>query len=346
MTHALVTGASGFIGQHVVKLLREQGQEVSCLVRADSNRCDLEAFHPNYCIGDVTDLDSLRRAMIGIDVVYHLAGLTKSFRSSDYFRINATGTRNVAQACSECDKPPILLITSSLAAAGPANTDRPRREEDALTPVSIYGKSKLAGEEAATEFADRVPITILRPPIVFGQGDVSMFNVFQVISQFGLHLTPGFRDHLYSSIHAADLASAMTIAAEHGSRIEPRREVSGVYFAADPQTVTYAELGRMIGRCLGRPNAWVVRPPKAAIWAMSVANEITSRVRRQPHILNLDKAREATAGSWACSTDLLSKETGFSCAYPLEDRINQTVDWYVSQGWLKRKVRKTVALPR
>ncbi len=95
----------------------------------------------------------------------------------------------------------------------------------------------------------------------------------------------------------------------------------------------------MIGRCLGRPHAWVVRAPGAAVWTLSAFNELVSQIRGRPHILNLDKAREATAGSWACSPALLQQDTGFRCGLPLEERIDQTVDWYVSQGWLQRKQR-------
>ena len=98
MAHALVTGASGFIGHHLVKLLSERGDDVTCLVRRQSNRIGLEPFHPNYAVGDVTDLESVRRSLHGIDVVYHLAGLTKSLRAEALFHVNEAGTRNIARA--------------------------------------------------------------------------------------------------------------------------------------------------------------------------------------------------------------------------------------------------------
>ena len=261
MTHALVTGASGFIGHHLVKLLSERGQQVSCLVRRNSNRDGLEKFDPDYCIGDVRDLESMRRALHGVDVVYHLAGLTKSLHADDLLQVNQGGTRNVAMACSEMDQPPVLVIASSLAAAGPAPPDRPREESDPPEPVSAYGNSKLAGELAAREFASQVPITIVRPPVVFGEGDKDSFNLFQGISRLGIHLLPGLRDYPFSAIHADDLAAALTLAAERGERMVASQEVLGTYFAADPQPVSYGEFGRMIGRCLGRPHAWVVRAP-------------------------------------------------------------------------------------
>lgn len=337
MTHALVTGATGFIGHHLVKRLSEQGHQVSCLVRERSNRSGLQPFDPKFCFGDVTDLPSLHRAMQGIDVVYHLAGLTKGLRAGDLMRVNELGTRNVARACAEVSTSPVLVIASSLAAAGPAPADRPRNESDPPTPVSKYGRSKLAGELAAREFLDRVRTTIVRPPIVFGEGDKDGFNLFQGIARFGVHLVPGFRDYQFSAIHAVDLATALSAAAERGRRLQPEDATAGTYFAADPQTFSYAEFGRMIGRGLGRPRAWVVRMPGPMLWSVSAVNEAVAQVRRRPHIVNLDKAREAVAGSWACSPAMLGQDTGFRCARPLAERIQQTADWYENQGWLRRR---------
>jgi nucleoside-diphosphate-sugar epimerase len=336
MTHALVTGATGFIGHHLVNLLCERDYEVSCLVRPQSDRSGLEPLAPKYCLGDVNDLDSLRGALKGIDVVFHLAGLTKSLHAGDLHRVNDLGTQNLSQACADASRTPVLVIASSLAAAGPAPPNRPREESDPLTPVSDYGRSKLAGERSARRLGHLVPTTIIRPPVVFGERDKDGFNLFQGIATFGVHLVPGRQDYLFSSIHARDLALALLLAAEKGRRAASD-ESSGVYFAADEQSLSYAEFGRMIGRGVGRPNAWVVRTPEPMVWTVSAMNQLYSKLRRSPHILNLDKAREATAGSWSCSPARLRSETGFRCEWPLEDRLAQTIDWYRQQGWLKSR---------
>ena len=337
MAHALVTGASGFIGHHLVKLLSERGDEVTCLVRRQSNRSGVEPFNPNYAVGDVTDLESVRRSLHGIDVVYHLAGLTKSLGAEALYHVNEEGSRNIARASAERDRPPVVVVASSLAAAGPSRSGTPRTESETPAPVSHYGKSKRAGELAGQAFSGQVPITVVRPPIVFGEGDKDGFELFRGIARFGVHLVPSFRDHDFSLIHADDLAFALTRAAERGSRMKPDDEEAGVYFAADEQTVSYAEFGRMVGRGLGRPRAVVLRTPGALIWTICSANELLSRVRRRAHILNLDKAREATAGAWACSPSRLRHDTGFRCELSLKERIDQTVDWYVREGWLKRR---------
>ena len=113
MTHALVTGASGFIGSHLVRALSESGAEISCLVREHSDCSRLVPYNPRLIIGDVTDGDSLKRAFRGIDVVYHLAGTTKWLWPHELELANIEGVRNVARTCANQSHPPTLIHISS-----------------------------------------------------------------------------------------------------------------------------------------------------------------------------------------------------------------------------------------
>ncbi len=340
MTHVLVTGATGFIGHHLVKHLADQGTKVTCLVRPSSDRSRLDAFAPRYVLGDVTDRDSIALALKDIDVVYHLAGLTKSLCAADLKRVNEEGVRNVAACCAEMERPPVLVVASSLAAAGPASKETARLETDPASPVSMYGRSKRAGELAAKQYASQVPITIVRPPIVLGEGDRDGFTLFETIANWGIHLVPSLSDEKYSLVHADDLVAAFVLAATRGRRINADEDdAEGIYFAAADEMLTYAQLGRMIGEVLGRPRAWIVHTPQPLVWATAAFSEIVSRLRGRPNIVNLDKAREAAAGSWTCSTDALRRDTGFEPALPLRDRLEQTARWYIAQGWLQKPRR-------
>ncbi len=336
MAHSLVTGATGFIGAHLVRDLTRRGHEVTCLVRDHSDRSQLEPFAPRFVVGDVTDPNSIARSLDGVDEVYHLAGVTKCLHTREFARVNEQGVANVSACCARRDQVPVLVVVSSLAAAGPSQGSEPRTETDPANPVSNYGRSKLAGERAAMQFAADVPTTIVRPPIVMGQGDHDGLEMFKTVAKFGFHLAPGFNDDYVSVIHAEDLSKALVMAASQGRRVSTDPDdATGIYFAADSENPTYAELGRMIGRSLGRYHAWVIRSPKAAVWGIAAINEIVSQVVRHPNILNLDKAREATAGSWTCSSAALNRETGFVPDQPLQQRIAQTAKWYVQQGWLQ-----------
>ena len=335
MKRALVTGATGFIGYHLAKSLLAEGVAVKCLVRSPSRLAELSESGVTLVRGDLLDTSSLNEAVQGVDVVYHLAGLTKSVRRGDLMEVNGQGTRNVSEACSKLGNPPSLLLVSSLAAAGPSMGDLPRVEKDEVSPVSHYGRSKRAGELAVMDFASQVPTTIVRPPIVVGERDRDAFQWFQLIQKLGIHVTPGFSDHPYSLIHIDDLVSALMLAAERGSRLTGRADDDdGIYFAASDEVLTYAEVGQLIGKCLGRKNTRVVHVPLWMIWALGLGSELKAYLLKKPSIVSVDKSREAAAGAWACSAAKIRSETGFQPAMSLESRLRQTADWYRQQKWL------------
>jgi len=338
MVKVLVTGATGFIGSHLAAALCQRGDEVTCLVRRTSRLDRLSPLGVRLVYGDVTEPDSLPEAVAGNQIVYHVAGCTKAFRKGRLFEVNEQGTANVARACAERTEPPVLVAVSSLAAAGPAPDGQPRTEADPAAPVSNYGRSKLAGERAAAQFADRLPITIVRPPIVFGEADRDSFAMFQAIARFRIHLVPTFRRHRYSLIHAADLAELLILAAQRGTRLssDPAGGPSprGHYFAACEAHPTYAELGRMIAAALGHRRVLVLPAGPLAVRTVATLSEAWSRVIRRPNILNFDKVREIRAGSWVCSAQAATDELGFSPATPLAERLRQTAQWYRQEGWL------------
>jgi nucleoside-diphosphate-sugar epimerase len=351
MARVLVTGATGFIGAHLVRRLRAHGDQVTCLVRPTSNRAMLESLGVNFALGDVTDADSVTEAVGDHEIVYHLAGLTMALRRAELQRVNVGGMRNVVQACARSARPPVLVAVSSIAAAGPARGyGAPLDEREAPAPISHYGRSKLAGERILAEFADRVPITIVRPPIVYGEGDRASLPLFAGIHRVGVHLSPGLRARPFSFVHAADLSEALVLAATRGQRLRSaddatpaanaRGEVDarGIYFAAGEEIVSYGEFGRRIGQALGRPRTLVIPIMAVTVWSVALGSEFVAQARRRPMIFNLDKAREALAGAWVCSTEALHRDTGFRPLKPLDERLAQTAEWYAREGWLPRRL--------
>ncbi len=339
MANVLVTGATGFIGPHLVKILLSAGHEVCCLRRKRSDVSRLTPLNVRFCEADVTQPETLPKAVAGVDVVYHLAGLTMTFRKRRFFHVNERGARNLVEACAARETPPVIVMVSSLAAGGPAVSGAPRVESDAPAPVSNYGRSKLAGERAAAALAAEAPITIVRPPIVFGEGDRAMLEMFRPISRFRVHVTPSFRDHRFSLIHAHDLSTALVLAAQRGARLEPPQAGEcpgrGFYYVAFDEHPTYAELGRRIGLALGRRRTSVLRAPRLGMWAAAAGSDMLGRATRRPRIFNIDKVREASAGSWTCSAQAACDELQWSPAATLDERLRQTADWYREQRWVR-----------
>ncbi len=332
---ALITGANGFIGEHLIRTLLAHGETVRAMVRREAARAPLEALGAEVVLGDVTRPETLPPAIAGVDVVFHLAGLVKALRAEELFRVNEAGARNIARACAQAANPPVLILVSSLAAAGPAPDGHPRTESDPVEPVSNYGRSKRAGEMAAADFSRDVPLTIVRPPVVFGEGDMNTCLLFQPIARHGVHAVPGLKPRKVSIIHADDLAEALWLAAGRATRVNrDRAGTAGYYFVAGDQDPEYVQLGRLIGDAVGRPRVFVVRTPDWMGRCAGACSEVVSRLRGRPAIFNLDKMREAAAGSWVCSAERIRNELGFRVARPLGDRLRQTADWYASRGLL------------
>lgn len=341
MGRVLVTGATGFIGSKLVERLVGRGDEVTCLVRSSSRREALEPLGVRFAVGDMRDPSAVRYAVQGNEIVYHLAGLVTAFRPRDLMQVNADAFRNMASACADCTTPPTLVSVSSLAAAGPSRLGRPLTESDPAAPVSHYGRAKRAAEQIAEQYADRVPITIVRPPIVFGEGDINMRNVFRSIFRWGVHVALGVARSQYSLIHVDDLVDALVLSAENGARLEPRPDPTGAggprgyYFVAMDEQPTFAELGLLIGQSLGRRSVRVLRSSGPVfLWSAAAIAETISRVRGEPYIFNFDKAREALAGHWTCSSQTIRRDLGYATPAPMFVRLRQTADWYRQKNWL------------
>ena len=319
-------------------MLQQRGHQVTSLVRQSSNTSFLHSIGARLAVADLeTQPERLPALVAGHDQVFHLAAATRAIRSRDMITTNVTMVRHLYRACLAQDIPPQVLVVSSLAASGPSRRGQPLDERSPLRPVSNYGRSKQQAEDVVRQFADRVPTTILRPPIVFGDRDPDFFQLYRFIERTGWHLVPTFSTFDFSLIHVDDLVTAMIGLAQSGERVDPGapiNEGSGVYFAADPQVVTYSQLGRMIGQALQQRRTRVLRIARPCLWAFAMMNELKARLRQHAELLNIDKYREAVGGSWACSGNKLTQHTGFQVAYPLAKRLRQTAQELRHRGWL------------
>lgn len=341
----LVTGATGFIGQRLVERLVEQGQEVACLVRATSRTGPLKNLGVELVEGSLQDEASLGRAMQGIDQVYHLAGLTHAARKQDFRRVNTDGTEALCRVAARTDATPTLLIVSSLAAAGPSPPGVPHTESTVPAPVSNYGRSKIDAEYAARVHADKLPMSIIRPPVVFGPGDNDGLLLFKSLRSFPLHLVPQRHGLPLSLIHVEDLVEAMIAVTNRGERIASTQErdgmndPTGLYYAADPDASSYAEMGRLAAAAMDRKVRVIVgrKYPvvQLAIFGpLALAGDLLGRLRGKAPLFGTDKLREACASGWVCDPAKIATGLGWAPAQPLADRYRQTYEWYVENGWL------------
>jgi nucleoside-diphosphate-sugar epimerase len=318
----LLTGAGGFVGSHILDCLRSRGIATAALVRQGKQ---LTSPETETRTGSLEDLPSLRKAMAGITHVIHCAGATKARRVADFFSVNQTGTRNLVEATNE-ERETVrrFVLISSLAAAGPAYPERPARETDPPEPVSVYGRSKLAGE-TELRIHCQVEHVILRPPAVYGPGDAEFLRMFLAVKRHLLPL-PGNPQPL-SLVYARDLAEAAVGCLEHPAA------AGKIYFVACPEVVTARAMAREIARCM---NTWTVPcpVPSPVLWLMCLLGQIGTRVTGKANVLSLQKYAELRAPGWVCDPTLMQRELGFTCSTQLQSGIEQTLRWYQAKRWL------------
>jgi nucleoside-diphosphate-sugar epimerase len=339
----LVTGSTGFIGRNLVRRLVESGHGVTCLIRSKTRAESLGEFGVDCVEGDIADLSVLKQAIAGKDWVFHLAGAVNFLNRENTLKTNTQGTDNLLSACISAGQTPTIIYVSSLAAVGPSPRGTPHQESVVPRPISIYGESKLKAEQLARQYASRVPISIVRPPVVLGPNDPNSLQLFQIINQWRLHFIPGYIPQEFSVIHVEDLVDALVAVAEGGKRIVAEPAASGmdssgmdsdqgIYFAASDEIVTFGELGKMIGQALGKN--WILRvpTPRFSISMVGALNSTLNGLLKTRLFLTMDKAREATAGSWACSNEKLKRETGWRPGAPLLIRLQQTAEQFKRQS--------------
>ena len=178
---ALVTGARGFIGRRLVQELLAHSWQVVCFDRPPARPDALDGLPVTRQFGDIRDPTALARAVDQVSVIFHLAANTAPGTGSHGAAVNVEGTRTVGDAAAAKVCPPILVYVSSLAAAGP--TYAPVAESDPCHPVSTYGRTKRDAEDVLAQFAARLPITIVRPPCVFGRGDRNLLELVRWVQR-------------------------------------------------------------------------------------------------------------------------------------------------------------------
>jgi len=323
----LLTGASGFVGSHILDSLRQRGLATTLLLRPSSNKRFIESHLPDVEVrpGSIGDPESLRQATVGITHVIHCAGATTAGRIAGFYEVNQAGTRNVVAAVNgQGGQVQRLVHISSLAAAGPAVREQPARENDAPRPVSEYGKSKLAGELEVRNHC-RTEYVILRPPAVYGPRDVEFLRLFRAVRSHLLPKPGGAR--ALSLVFVRDLAEAVVTCLDHPAA------AGETYFVAGPEVVTAQAMAEEIA---AQMKVWTLSLPlpTALLWPICLAQELGSRLTGKPNVLSLQKFAELRAPGWVCDAMRLERETGCACATTLKAGVTETLAWYRQHNWL------------
>ncbi len=325
----LVTGASGFVGSTLSESLFRQGHKVRLLMRKASSLRNLDTSKFSIVYGDLRDQDSLHEAVTGVDIIFHVAGVISAPRKVGYFQNNTQGTANLAQAAQKNPNLKCFVYVSSLAAGGPASKNKPCSEEDIPQPISDYGRSKLAGEEALRNL--NIPSVFVRPPAVYGPKDKGLFPFFQLASR-GISLSlSGIREKPggYSLIHVDDLVQFLITVGTSTKVWSPGE----VFYVAEDNIYTWDQMMASMAHAFQKKTLSIPLPLGVLKAAGTVLGTL-GRISGKQFLFNQDKAKELCVSYWTCSNTKAKKELGFTPQWSMDSGFSQTAQWYRDRAWL------------
>jgi 2-alkyl-3-oxoalkanoate reductase len=310
---AAVTGATGFIGTHLVRYLAERGWKIRILARRIPGGHDFPLPPVETVIGDLDDPVALRRLVEDADVIIHLAGLVKAPSAEAFHRTNVQGTAAVAAAVAALPKARLIYV-SSLAA----------REPD----LSDYAQSKALAEDEVRKIAPGLNSIIIRPSVVYGPGDRETFAFFQSANR-GFSIIPGALSQRISFIHINSLLSLIHVICDNESAVSASLEVDDGH----PGGYGWPEIVSAMSSAAGQ-RLRTVHLPAAAVRMAAGINAAMHRLRGTATMFTPGKAQELLHTDWAVRTSAADWPPGWRPNCGLVEGFEKTMLWYRSKGWL------------
>jgi nucleoside-diphosphate-sugar epimerase len=218
------------------------------------------------------------------------------------------------------------VIISSGTAAGPSLIDKAVTENSVPNPITTYGRSKLAQEELAKSYMDKLPVTIIRAAAIYGERDTEILIFFKTFNK-GLMTTIGFNKKLVSLLHVEDLVNGIYLAATN------KNAAGEIYFIGSEKYYTWEEVGEVTSRVIGK-NAFKVKVPHSAVYSIAGIAQFLAMFSKKPATLNIEKAKDITQAAWIFDTTKAVKDLGFKQQISLEEGIKRTIEWYKKMKWI------------
>ncbi|MBC8985221.1 NAD(P)-dependent oxidoreductase [Pedobacter sp. N36a] len=324
----LITGATGFVGYHLIEKALGAGLEVHAAVRPGTDKSHLKDFDIKYTTLDYTSIERLKIALEEqqYDYIIHAAGITKAKTPAAYNKVNAEFSKNLALAAStaKIDLQKFVFV-SSLAAIGPLTDLSAEIQDDSPGhPVTNYGASKLLAEQYLSEIPN-LPLLVIRPTAVYGPREKDLFILFNTINK-GLEPHIGTFKQQLSFIYVKDLAAVIVKALS-----SPLTGKS--YNVSDGHIYDRYTLANVIKKALNKKTL-KFHLPVAIVGFMAAMMDIFYANSKTTPTLNKEKMAELTAINWACNIGHLKADLGFEPIYDLEKGLIETVSWYKNNNWL------------
>lgn len=323
----ILTGATGFIGSHFLDRLIELGHDVKCFVRGKSNLQWINGKRCEITPVDFFKEDSIADHLVDADYIIHIAGVIKAKKDEEYVLGNHITTKNmVSWVLKHSKNLKRFLHFSSLAVTGPSRNGKPVDETSPLMPVSIYGRTKMLAEQEVTSQSSRLPITVVRPPIVYGTRDTAFQLFFGMLAK-GIIPIIGSKKY-FSVIHVDDLIRGALML------LDSPKSLGEIYFISNEKYYSYEELAKFSLNSFNCKRIVKIRVGDGIV--MSLGSLFTNFLRPLGihSFFSKDKAKEAVQKYWTCSSDKIRKQFGFQEKIEIESEFKKTIKWYLEQGFI------------
>lgn len=307
-----ITGATGFIGQTICRVLHEAGFGIRILARSPERINGLAACVEDVVQGDLHDQQALMALVAGAAAVIHCAGVVRGVRQSDFDRVNVEGVGNLLNAVKATENPPRLFYLSSLAAREPE--------------LSFYARSKYRSEQLLAECAGDLSWLALRPPAVYGPGDRELLPLFKLMSH-GLVPVLGERDARFSMIYVEDIAQLVL------AWLQQDVTTSGVYALDDGKAGGYSwdDVSITVGQLCQR-RVHTLQVPAAMLDIPAWVNRSLGRLWGYAPMLTPEKLRELRHPDWVCDNQALKAVVDWQPCYQLAEGLRHTPGWCARQS--------------
>ena len=324
----LITGASGFVGFHLIEAALAKDLDVYAAVRKSSDIKHLSPYNINYTFPDFSSIENLQKELQEkqYDFIIHAAGTTKAKSQEEYNRVNATYTINLAEAIENAGTNlQKFIFISSLAAIGPLKqTEGLLSENSTPVPVTSYGKSKLLAEEKLKD--TKLPLIVLRPTAVYGSRDKDIFIILKTFTK-GLEPYIGKTAQQLSFVYVKDLAVATVNA------LFATDAANGTYNITDGECYDRYEMANITKTVLNK-RTLKFHLPLSVVRGLAVIMETTYSMFDKTPALNIEKLQELTAVNWCCNIEKAKKGLNYKPEYNLQKGLKEALEWYKTNNWL------------
>ncbi len=320
----LLTGATGFVGSHIVEELISNNHDVIAAIRKTSNLKWIKDSPVQFEYCSLNDVETLSKIVSSVDVIIHCAGVVRALNWENYYTTNVAGTKNLIQAAIK-NKSNIkkFRYISSQAAMGPSKTEKPKILTEKEKPVSNYGKSKLLAEQEVKKLEGQIPYTIIRPASVYGPRDKDIFIFFNLVKH---HLKPNtYNKRFIQLVFVKDIAKVISLS------LNNKNTNNKTYYLCDGNIYTWKDVATTIAKA---NNIKTIPIVLFDFIFKTVASfyELVAKITKKPQVLSKEKIIEMLQTYWTADNSNIIKDTDFEFT-KLENGAKITYNWYLANKY-------------